>query len=79
MRKKVFAGPWTELVMCAALTIGLSTGAFASCGDSLAAIATGKAMVISAVGKQRATASPGRRDNQLSIVGLWYVQSLECH
>jgi hypothetical protein len=74
MMKKIFAGTWTKLVMCAALTVGLSAGAFASCGDSFAAMAAGKAMVSSAVGKQLATASPADEPASSSIVGLWYVQ-----
>jgi len=74
MMNKVFAGPWTKLAMCAALAMGLSAGAYASCGDSLAAMATGKAMVSSALGKQLATASPADETNNSSIVGLWYIQ-----
>ena len=72
--KIIFARPWTKLVMCATVAIGLSAGAFASCGDSLAAMASGKAGVISAVGKQLASASPVDGTIHSSIVGLWYVQ-----
>jgi hypothetical protein len=74
MMKTIFAETWTKLVMCTAVTIGLSAGAFASCGDSLASMATGKAIVSSAVGKQLATVSPLDGTISSSIVGLWYVQ-----
>jgi hypothetical protein len=74
MMKTIFGGNWTKLVMCAAVTMGLSAAAFASCGDSLAAMAAGKAMVSSALGKQLATASPTDGTSYSSIVGLWYVQ-----
>ena len=70
----ILAKTCTKLVMCAVVTTGLSAGAFASCGDSLAAMATGKAIVSSAVGRQMATASPADVTNSSSIVGLWYIQ-----
>ena len=72
--KTAFAGTWTKLVLCVAVIVGLGAGAFASCGDTLAAMATGKTMVSSAVGKQLATASPADETNNSSIVGLWYIQ-----
>lgn len=75
--KNIFAGTWTKLVMCAALALGLNAGAFASCGDSFAAMAAGKAMVSSAVGRQLATSSPDSLADETSnssIVGLWYIQ-----
>jgi len=72
--KTAFAETWTKLVLCVAVTMGLCAGAFASCGDTLAAMAAGKAIVSSAVGKQVATASPADETNNSSIVGLWYVQ-----
>jgi len=74
MMKTIFAETWTKLVMCGAVAMGLSVGAFASCGDSLAAMAAGKAIVSSAVGKQLATASPADGTVNSSIVGLWYIQ-----
>ena len=73
--KTIFALTWTKLVMCAALTLGLSAGASASCGDSLAAMAAGKAIVSSGLGKQLAGASAADGTDS-SIVGLWYVQFL---
>lgn len=72
--KTIFAETWTKLVMCAAVAMGLSAGASASCGDSLAAMAAGKAIVSSAVGKQLATAPTTDWTINSSIVGLWYVQ-----
>jgi hypothetical protein len=72
--KIIFAETWTKLVMCSAVTIVLSAGAYASCGDSLAAMATGKAVVSSALGKQLAMASPADETGNSSIVGLWYIQ-----
>jgi len=71
--KTIFAETWTKLVMCAAVAMGLSAGAWASCGDSLAAMTTSKAIVSSAVGNQLATTSPTERTHS-SIVGLWYIQ-----
>jgi hypothetical protein len=75
MMKTIFALTWTKLVMCAALTLGLSAGASASCGDSLAAMTAGKAIVSSGLGKQLAGASAADGTDS-SIVGLWYVQFL---
>ena len=72
--KTIFAETWTKLVLCAAVAIGLTAVASASCGDSLAAMVAGKAIVTSAVGKQLATASPEDGTFSSSIVGLWYVQ-----
>ena len=72
--RTVFAKTWTKLVLCAVVTMGLSAGAFASCGDTIAAMAAGKAIVSSAMGKQLATASPNDETASSSIVGLWYVQ-----
>jgi hypothetical protein len=43
--KTIFAETWTKLVLCAAAAMGLSAGAYASCGDSLAAMVTGRAIV----------------------------------
>ncbi|HTT20671.1 MAG TPA: hypothetical protein VMG82_17100 [Candidatus Sulfotelmatobacter sp.] len=74
MMRTVFAETWTKLVLCAAMTMGLCAGAFASCGDSLAAIAAGRAIVSSAVGKQLAAASTTGTATSSSIVGLWYIQ-----
>jgi len=72
--KKDFAGTWTKLVMCGAVLMGLRGGALASCGDTFAAMAAGKTMVNSAVGKQLASVSPSEGTTSSSIVGLWYIQ-----
>ena len=72
--KTTFAETWTKLMMCAAVAMGLTAGASASCGDSLAAMAAGKAIVPSAVGKQLAAASTTDRISISSIVGLWDIQ-----
>jgi len=72
--KNIFAETWTKLVLCAAVTMGLSAGAYASCGDTLAAMAAGKAIVSSGVGRQLASVSPADGTTSSSIVGLWYVQ-----
>jgi hypothetical protein len=62
----------TRLAACALLAIGLAGSSVASCGDSLAAMASGKAIVSSPIGGELATASAGRFTS--SIVGLWHVQ-----
>jgi len=62
-----------NLGACVVLAIGASTVAAASCGDSLVAMASGKAIVSSSGGKQ-AAASIARGGSNSSIVGLWYVQ-----
>ena len=72
--KNILRGSWTKLVLSTAVTMALSAGAFASCGDSFTAMAAGKAMVSSAVGKQLASASPADEPGSSSIVGLWYIQ-----
>jgi len=73
MMKSISVQTLTKLAACAALTIGLSASALASCGDSLASMASGKAVVSSSLSKQLATASTNSSNNP-SIVGLWYVQ-----
>lgn len=61
-----------KFAACAVLAFGLTASALASCGDSLAAMASGKA-VVSSIGKQLANA-PANGSNNSSIVGFWYVQ-----
>jgi len=63
----------TKLAACALLAIGLSASAVATCGDSLAGMASGKAIVSSPLSKQLAAEA---KSNNLfsSIVGLWDVQ-----
>ena len=72
--KTILAATWTKLVMCAVVATGLTAGASASCGDSLAAMAAGKAIVSSAVGKQLPTTSSTDKIFNSSIVGLWDIQ-----
>ena len=74
--KTIFAENWTKLVICAVVAMGLSVSAAASCGDSLAAMASGKPFVSSAVAKQLTAASITNRPANSSIVGMWYVQFL---
>ena len=72
--KLISARTLINLVACTVLAIGLSPSAAASCGDSLAAMASGKAIASSLIGKQLAAASEAHRNTNSSIVGLWYVQ-----
>jgi hypothetical protein len=64
----------TKLAACAVLSVGLSVSALASCGDSLTAMASGRAVATSSIGKQLASASKAGGTANTSIVGLWYVQ-----
>jgi len=72
--KTVFAATWTKLVMCTAIAMGHAAVASASCGDSLAAMASGKAVVSSAASKQLGTASTTNKIFSSSVVGLWDIQ-----
>jgi hypothetical protein len=72
-RKQFSVQTFAKLGACAVLAIGLSASAWGSCGDSLAAMASAKAIVNSSVSKQLA-AAPADDSNNSSIVGLWYVQ-----
>jgi len=74
MMKSISVQTLTRFAVCAALAIGLSASALASCGDSLSAMASAKAIVSPSLGKQLAAASPAYRTPNSSIVGLWYVQ-----
>lgn len=64
-----------KISACIVLLAGLSTGAFASCGDSLSAMVTAAA---AAVGQshpaQQAPSSPAAGTASPSIVGLWHVE-----
>jgi hypothetical protein len=64
-----------KISACMVLAIGLTTSAFASCGDSLSALA---AAATSPVGQSRPTqseASPATAGTASpSIVGLWHIQ-----
>lgn len=72
--KTIFAATWTKLVMCGAVAMGFTAVASASCGDSLAAMASGRAVVSSSVGKQLASASAKNGIFGSSVVGLWDIQ-----
>jgi hypothetical protein len=56
------------------LVIGLSASAFASCGDSLSAIASGAAAVTGQSNTQQSSQSSEGNAVKSSIVGLWKVQ-----
>lgn len=61
-----------KLTACAILVLGLSAGAFASCGDSLAAMITGTALAQS---QSRPIQLQGKSpdENHSNIVGLWHI------
>lgn len=63
-----------KLAGCALIAMQLSSMASASCGDSFVAMATGKAIAPSFVGKQSMESLDGAGHS--SIVGLWHVQFL---
>jgi len=58
----------------AALAIGLSSLAAASCGDSFTAMASGKAFASSSMATQLGASTTAAYSGHSSIVGLWYVQ-----
>ena len=74
----------TKLAVCTLVILGVSVGAKASCADSLAAMAKGRALaspsLVAALGMpsavQNAVAenSKDNSDRNDSIVGLWHVQ-----
>lgn len=63
-----------NLAACTVLAIGLSASAVASCGDSLAAMASAKAILSPSIGHQLTAASAPDSSTHSSIVGLWYIQ-----
>jgi len=74
MMKRISLQTVTRLAGCAILAIGLSASAVASCGDSLAAMASAKAIVSPSFARQLPTVSTAENAANSSIVGLWYVQ-----
>jgi hypothetical protein len=72
--KSISNGVLVKLVACSALAMGLSSVAAASCGDSFAAMASGKAIVSSSMAKQLEASTTTADFRNSSIVGLWYVQ-----
>lgn len=66
---------FSKISACVILMVGLSAGAFASCGDSLSAMA---AAAVAAGGQSRPTqhesVPAAAESGSPSIVGLWHVQ-----
>jgi hypothetical protein len=73
MMKRFSSQTLIKLTACAVLAVGFTSIAAASCGDSLAAMASGKAIVSSSMAKQL-QARNAKPSSGSSIVGLWYVQ-----
>lgn len=73
MMKLISARTLINLAACTVLAMGLSASAAASCGDSLAAMASGKAVVTPSIANELA-AAPATNATYPSIVGLWYIQ-----
>jgi hypothetical protein len=63
---------FAKLATCMVMVIGLSASAFASCGDSLSAMASAVAGQWRPM--QQAPLSSQPSSGSTSIVGLWYVQ-----
>jgi hypothetical protein len=65
---------FAKFLACMVLVVGLSAGAFASCGDSFSAIAAATAGAVgqSRPMQQESSSSPAATGP--SIVGLWHVQ-----
>lgn len=63
---------FTSFAFCTVLVVGLSASAFASCGDSLSAMAA----AVSGPSRpmQQGTGFLGENAGGSSIVGLWYVE-----
>lgn len=72
--KSIHTRALIELVACAVLATSLNSTALASCGESLAAMASGKAIVRSSIEKQLTASATTASSSNSSIVGLWYVQ-----
>jgi len=65
---------FTEIVACLVLVIGFRASAFASCGDTLAAMATGVTVVFNQSHPIAASdQSPGDKTHT-RIVGLWHIE-----
>jgi hypothetical protein len=62
-----------KFAACVVLLIGLSTSGFASCGDTLAAMASAHAAVVSQSPSSHQDASPSAKPSNAPIVGLWHV------
>jgi len=66
---------FVKIAACIVLAVGLGASAFASCGDSLAAMAAGAAAVVSQSHPMQQH-SPSSSTNAVnpSIVGLWHIE-----
>lgn len=66
---------FVKFAACAVLVVGLSASALASCGDSLSAMATGAAAVVSQSRPMQQGFQPsGDHAVNSSMVGLWHIQ-----
>jgi len=72
--KRISLQTVTRIAAYAVLAIGLSASAVAACGDSLAGMASGKAIVNSPLSKQLAAEAAKSNNFYPSIVGLWHVE-----
>jgi hypothetical protein len=64
-----------KLTLCLVLVVGLGASAYASCGDSLNAMAAMAASIRNQSHGMQANAAPARPSGaKTSIVGLWHVQ-----
>jgi len=71
--KSISAQILTRLSVCAVMIMGLRLSAAASCGDTMAAIASAKPIVTPLMAPPLVT--PSQLDSKnATIVGLWYVQ-----
>jgi hypothetical protein len=74
MLKVILVRNLIKLAGCTVLAVGLGANAAASCGDSLASMAGGKAVVSSSIANQLAAEASTNPATYSSIVGMWYVQ-----
>jgi hypothetical protein len=73
--KRTQALNFVKFAACMVLVTGFSTGALASCGDSLSAMAAQAALIHSQSSlTQQGSASSGDHAVNSSIVGLWHVE-----
>jgi len=73
--KSIHTLNFVKLAACMVLVAGLSVGAFASCGDSLSALAVGAAVVQSQSRQmQQNPEAAGDNSFKSSMIGLWHIQ-----
>jgi len=63
-----------KFAACLILSSGLSASAFASCGDSLSAMAAGATAVLNQTHFAGGVQSSGSKGPKTSIVGLWHIE-----